>query len=218
MKKTWLVSLFALLAVGCVSTGKYKKLEKMDADKGAEITALKAQIDQLNKDKSALETASKQTESDYQNVVNQLAQEVQQGNLKVTQYQNMLSVDVAEQIFFTSGSAKLKKSGQEVLRKVGAALAQYPDKIIRVVGHTDNVPLGKNSSFASNWELSVVRATNVVHFLQDESKINPANLVASGRGEFAPIAPNDTPAGRQKNRRIEIMLLDKGMVEALDRR
>jgi len=124
----------------------------------------------------------------------------------------MLTVDVAEKIFFASGSSTLKASGKEVLQKVGAAIAGYPDKIIRVVGHTDNVPL---RGAMTNWELSVMRATNVVRFLQDKSKIDPTRLVAAGRSEYQPVAANDTPEGRQKNRRIEITLMDKSYIETM---
>jgi len=122
-------------------------------------------------------------------------------------------VDVAEQIFFDTGSFTLKKSGQEVLKKVGDAIANYPDKAIRVVGHTDNVPY--KSGKWTNWELSAMRATTVVRFLQDKSSIDPQRLVSAGRGQYEPVASNDTPEGRQKNRRIEITLLDKSYLETM---
>ena len=77
------------------------------------------------------------------------------------------------------------------------------------------MPLGSNAAYASNWELSAARATVVVRFLQDQAKLDPKRLVAGGRGEYAPVAPNDTPANKQKNRRIEITLLDKNLVEAM---
>jgi chemotaxis protein MotB len=127
-------------------------------------------------------------------------------------------VDLAEQIFFDSGRATLKKGGREVLKKVGAALKDYEDKVIRVVGHTDNVPVAKSlqTTFPSNWELSVARATNVVRFLQ-EAGVPPERMIPSGRGEYDPVAPNDTPEGRQKNRRIEIMLIDKSLASELSR-
>jgi len=128
----------------------------------------------------------------------------------------MLSVDVAEKIFFDSGRAVLKEGGKEVLAKVGEALKSYDNKVIRVVGYTDNVPIAKSMQnvYPTNWELSVARATNVVRYLQDVG-VPPERMVAAGRGEFAPIAPNDTPEGRQKNRRIEIMLIDQGLAQEL---
>jgi chemotaxis protein MotB len=128
----------------------------------------------------------------------------------------MLSVDVAEQIFFDSGRAVLKSSGKEVLKTVGEALKSYDNKLIRVAGYTDNVPIAKSMQnvYPSNWELSVARATNVVRYLQ-EVGVPPERMIASGRGEYGPIAPNDTPEGRQKNRRIEIMLIDQSLAEEL---
>jgi chemotaxis protein MotB len=145
-------------------------------------------------------------------LVQNLSKEVRKGHLQVKQYQNMLTVDLAEQIFFDSGRATLKPAGKEILKKVGDALKGYENKVIRVVGHTDNVPIAKSlqDKFPSNWELSVARATTVVRFLQDVG-VPPERMVASGRGEYDPVASNDTPEGRQKNRRIEIMLIDKSL-------
>jgi chemotaxis protein MotB len=207
---------------GCVSTGTYEKLE---ADKAQEIanlekekSALQEQIATLEKQKSALQTTSQQSQAQYDALVKKLSAEVEQGQLQVRQYQNMLSVDVAEKIFFDSGRAALKESGKEVLKKVGEALKSYENKVIRVVGYTDNVPIAKATQhiFPTNWELSVARATNVVRYLQDVG-VPPERMVASGRGEYSPIAPNDTPEGRQKNRRIEIMLIDQNLAEELSR-
>jgi chemotaxis protein MotB len=130
----------------------------------------------------------------------------------------MLSVDLAEQIFFDSGKATLKSSGKDVLAKVGDALKGYDNKVIRVIGHTDNVPLAKalRDTFPTNWELSVARATNVVRFLQ-EVGIPPERMVASGRGEYDPVAPNDTAEGRKKNRRIEIVLIDQSLANEMSK-
>jgi chemotaxis protein MotB len=234
----------AIIATGCVSTGKF---EKMQADKNGEIAALQQQktalegqkksledqkakleqdtaglkqqtasLEQKNKsaeqEKAALLAASQQRQQQYEQLVQGLSKEVEKGQLQVRQYQNMLAVDLAEQIFFDSGRAALKKEGKEVLKKVAEALKGYENKVIRVVGHTDNVPLAKSlqGTFPTNWELSVARATTVVRFLQDAG-IPPERLIPSGRGEYEPVAPNDTPEGRQKNRRIEIMLIDKSL-------
>ena len=233
--RTGFVLLSAGLLAGCVSSGKFKKLQAEQATLQNEKTALQAQYDQLTKDNAALKSdidrlksegaaltaerdslqaTHQQTVSSYDAVVQQLAQEVDKGNLQVRQYKNMLSVDVAEQIFFDSGKWEIKTTGKEVLGKVGEALGQYPEKFIRVVGHTDSIPVGKSLRM-TNWELSTMRATNVVRFLQDTSKIDPKRLIASGRGEFQPVATNSTPEGRQKNRRIEIQLLDRSLVESI---
>jgi len=228
------VAAFALC--GCVSTGTYEKLE---ADKNQEISALqkqrgtldeqvqglqsqktsleqqqadlRRQVDALEQQKTQLLTASKQNQSQYDSLVKDLTEEVKKGQLQVRQYKDMLTVDVAEQLFFDSGRASLKETGKDVLKKVGDALKGYEDKVIRVVGHTDNVPI-KTKVFPSNWELSVARATNVVHFLE-ETGIPPDRMIASGRAEYQPVAENDTPEGRKKNRRIEITLIDRNLVQ-----
>jgi chemotaxis protein MotB len=222
----------AFIAAGCVSKGDYEKLE---TDKNGEIAALKKdktaleqqkatteqqktaleqqqaesrkQIDALEQEKAKLAAASQQDKSQYDSLVRSLTEEVKKGELQVRQYKDMLTVDVAEQMFFDSGRADLKDTGKAVLKKVSDALKGYDDKVIRVVGHTDNVPI-KTKVFPSNWELSVARATTVVRYLQ-ETGIPPERMIASGRAEYQPVAENDTPDGRKKNRRIEITLVDK---------
>ena len=216
--------LAASLAAGCVSQGEYDKLQ---ADKNAEIAGLKKdktaleqqqadskkQIDALEQQKAQLAAASQQDKSQFDALVQNLNDEVKKGQLQVRQYKDMLTVDVAEQLFFDSGRADLKDTGKSVLKKVAEAIKGYNDKVIRVVGHTDNVPI-KTKQFASNWDLSVARATTVVRFLQ-EAGVPPDRMVASGRAEFQPVADNDTPEGRQKNRRIEITLIDKGLAQEI---
>ena len=218
MKRYLLVSAVVAISValsGCVSTSKYEKLE---ADKNQEVANLQKEKAALEQQKATLQATSQQSQEQYNALVHKLSKEVQKGQLKVRQYQNMLSVDVAEQIFFDSGRAVLKSSGKEVLKQVGEALKSYNDKIIRVAGYTDNVPIAKSMQnvYPTNWELSVARATNVVRYLQ-EVGVSPERMIASGRGEYAPIAPNDSPEGRQKNRRIEIMLIDQSLAEELSK-
>jgi chemotaxis protein MotB len=175
---------------------------------------LRAQNEALESQKQQLLSASKQSQSQYDRLLTELNQEVQKGQLQVRRYKDMLTVDVAEQLFFDSGRAALKETGKEVLKKVADAMKSYEDKAIRVVGHTDNVPItkGLQKVFPSNWELSAARATTVVRFLQDAG-IEPERLLATGRAEYAPVAPNDSPEGRQKNRRIEITLIDRNLLQ-----
>ncbi|MGH8720828.1 MAG: OmpA family protein [Burkholderiales bacterium] len=177
-------------------------------------TALYKQVEALESQKSKLLSASQQSQEQYDAVVANLSEQVQKGQLQVRRYKDMLTVDVAEQLFFDSGRAALKDSGKKVLQEVADALKDYADKAIRVVGHTDNVPIAKaaRSVFASNWELSAARATTVVRFLQDAG-IAPERLIATGRAQYAPVAPNDSTQGRQKNRRIEITLIDPNLLQ-----
>jgi len=189
----------------------------LEQDKAAlerEQAELRAQNEALESQRSQLLSASKQSQAQYDALVADLNQEVQKGQLQVRRYKDMLTVDVAEQLFFDSGRAALKDSGKEVLKKVADAMKSYEDKAIRVVGHTDNVPItkGLQKVFPSNWELSAARATTVVRFLQDAG-IAPERLLATGRAEYAPVAPNDSPEGRQKNRRIEITLIDRNLLQ-----
>jgi chemotaxis protein MotB len=185
----------------------------METGKNQEIAALQDRVSELEKEKASLITNSQETQKQYDALVQGLSKEVEKGQLQVRQYRNMLSVDLAEQIFFDSGSATLKEGGKDVLKTVGGQLKGYENKIIRVVGHTDNVPVLK-SPFPSNWDLSVARAVMVVRFLQDVG-VPPERMIAAGRGEYSPVAPNNTPEGRQKNRRIEIMLIDRSLADEL---
>ena len=119
------------------------------------------------------------------------------------------------EVLFPSGGADLNPAGQEQMAKLAAAIIELareiPDEInwvLRVDGHTDNVPLSGNGRYADNWELSSARATSVVKYLISQGV--PANrLVAAGFGEFQPIAEGDTDADRATNRRIELKLTER---------
>ncbi len=189
-------------------------LEQQKAALEQQQAQLRQQIETLERQKTQLLTSSQEAQAQYDSLVRNLTEELQKGQLQVRRYQNMLTVDVAEQLFFDSGQASLKDSGKQVLKKVGEALKAYPDKVIRIVGHTDNVPISKayQKIFPSNWELSVARATTVVRYLQDIG-VPPERMIASGRAEYAPVAPNDSAEGRKKNRRIEITLIDRSLVQ-----
>ncbi len=181
-------------------------------------TSMQEQVVFLEQQRTALLAADRQHQQQYEALVKDLSKEVEKGQLQVRQYKDMLAVDLAEQIFFDSGRATLKPGGKEVLKKVGDALKGYQDKIIRVVGYTDNVPVAKSlqGRYPTNWELSVARATTVVRFLQDVG-VPPERMVASGRGEYDPVASDDTPEGRQKNRRIVIMLIDQSLANEMEK-
>ena len=195
-------------------TSQTAQLQQTQAELAAQKDALAKQNADLAGQKDALEKQAKDKQSQYDALVGDLKKEVNDGQLKITQYKNMLTLDVADKILFDSGKADLKADGKAVLKKVAAALTKS-DKVIRVVGHTDNVPLTANAGFASNWELSTARATKVVRFLTEQGRLEPRRLIAEGRSEFAPVAANDTPESRQKNRRIEITLIDRSLVDAV---
>lgn len=115
-------------------------------------------------------------------------------------------VVLVNRLLFESGSAQLSEGGKRLLGGLTGLLQEGEYPTIRVHGHTDDRPLKPTAPYASNWELSVARATAVVHFLQETVGIKPERMSATGFGPYRPIAANDTEAGRRQNRRIEIIV------------
>jgi chemotaxis protein MotB len=117
-------------------------------------------------------------------------------------------VSLAEKLLFKSGSAMVDPKGKEALGKLAAVLEKNPDIDVMIEGHTDNVPLipGK---FDDNWDLSVSRATSIVRILTEDNNVEPKRVTAAGRSEFVPLVSNDTPEGKARNRRTEIILSPK---------
>jgi chemotaxis protein MotB len=125
-------------------------------------------------------------------------------NIKVDK--GVVYIDISDKLLFNSGSYVITDRAKEVLGKVAKVLTNQPDIEFMVEGHTDNVKFAKGV-LLDNWDLSVHRATAVVRILQNQYGLNPAHMAASGRGEYLPVAPNDTPAGRAANRRTRIVIL-----------
>ena len=117
-------------------------------------------------------------------------------------------VSMSDKLLFKSGSSAVEDKGKNALKLLSEVLDKNPDIDILVEGHTDNVPI-KTNIYKDNWDLSVARATSIVRILTDDYKIAPTRITASGRGEYFPKAENDTPEGRAKNRRTEIILSPK---------
>ena len=117
-----------------------------------------------------------------------------------------LVVSIQDTLLFAKGSAEITPTARTILKKISTVLAASPN-YIRVEGHTCNLPI-HTSHFPSNWELSVLRATNVVHILVEEGGIDAARLSAVGYGEYRPIADNSTEEGRIKNRRVDLVVLN----------
>jgi chemotaxis protein MotB len=131
---------------------------------------------------------------------------IDSGKLQVTLKHGRMVVKLPAGVLFASGSAELSKEGQTALSEVASILKQLHDRRFMVAGHTDNVPVGPPSPFKNNLELSTARALTVVAQLVSAG-MNPARLVAAGYADHEPEHPNATEAGRQENRRIEIVLL-----------
>lgn len=125
--------------------------------------------------------------------------------VEVIDERDYLLVRLNAQVLFDSGSAEIMEEGKKTLDELGKSLVSLDNEIM-VVGHTDTVPIN-TPLFPSNWELSTKRATNIVLYMVESVGIKPERLTPAGNGEFRPIGDNRTVEGRQKNRRIELMIL-----------
>lgn len=129
--------------------------------------------------------------------------------LTVEQRDGKVYVSMENKLLFESGSWAVGSQGKQAVKQLGTVLADNPEIAILIEGHTDNVPYKGNSQMSGNWDLSTKRATAIVNILRENPSINPENLTAAGRGEYAPIASNETAEGKAKNRRIEVILTPK---------
>ncbi|MCX5854660.1 MAG: OmpA family protein [Deltaproteobacteria bacterium] len=144
--------------------------------------------------------------------MNQAMQSLQQlavtagmsGNISVARTEDGIKAVVPNPVLFGSGDASLNESVHSILDGV-IKIAQQHDLAIQVEGHTDNRPI-KTAKYPSNWELSTIRAVNILRYFQDNGGMPPKRLAAVGFAAYHPVASNDTPEGRQQNRRIEIIL------------
>ena len=174
-----------------------------------DLDALRATLGETQAQLAERERALRETTATYDKLVADLKGEIAEGQVQITQLRDRLTVNLVDKILFDSGSIVIKPRGREVLQKVAEVLRTVSDKRIQIEGHTDNVPIAPSlqSRFPTNWELAAARATAVARFLQDEGGVDPTRLVATGYGEYHPVASNDTPEGRAQNRRIEIVLV-----------
>lgn len=147
-------------------------------------------------------------ESTKGELVRELEQEIAKGRVQIERIRDELRVDLVDEILFASGETSLKPEGEAVLRKVGEVLKRVEDRSIEVQGHTDDVAIGGAlaARFPTNWELSAARAIHVIRFLQEGVGIDPARLSAKAYAQYRPRASNETPEGRRRNRRIEILM------------
>ncbi len=163
---------------------KVEELERVLAEKDAAVSALRQKV----------------SEALLNFKENDLTIEVKNGKVYVS---------LAEQLLFNSGSIVVDPKGVSALKQLAKVLKDNNDVNIVVEGHTDNVPIGGNNKYMNdNWDLSVLRATSIVKILTANGA-SPQRVTAAGKGEYAPKEPNDTAAGRQKNRRTEIILTPK---------
>ncbi len=181
-------------------TERTEKQKRIDAL----LASMSSAEEQLLKLKQQQEQAEARLAS-YRKLNERLRQLVDTGKLTVAFRNGQMILKLPSEVLFDSGKADLKGAGKTALAEVLNILLEFKDRRFQVAGHTDNVPV-RNRVFKSNWELSAARAVSVVKAMV-EAGFDAKNVSASGFGEFDPVAPNDTEEGKQKNRRIEIILV-----------
>ncbi|WP_226668469.1 flagellar motor protein MotB [Metabacillus litoralis] len=191
-------------------TGGTGVLEYPSPTPDGELEQLDVQKEQ-EPNKEAVEEAQKKLEEEnlkkIQTKVNSyIANNKLETQLKTTLTDEGLLITLLNDIFFDSGSAAIRNKDKELASEISELLIMSPPRNIIISGHTDDVPI-KNSEFDSNWHLSVMRAVNFMKILIDNDKLDPKAFSAKGFGEFKPVASNETKDGRQKNRRVEILIL-----------
>ncbi len=133
-----------------------------------------------------------------------MANYIEQDLIEITQTEHWIEVEIKSKMLFDSGTARISHKALKIMRTIAAILKPLPN-VINVEGHTDNIPI-KNAMFPSNWELSASRAASVVHIFA-RLGIAPERLAAIGYAQHRPIADNATAAGRQKNRRVSLLIM-----------
>jgi len=143
---------------------------------------------------------------DLRNRITNALLNFKESDLTVKVKNGKVYVSLAEQLLFGSGSIEVYQKGVTALQQLAKAIKDQRDINILIEGHTDNVPISRKSQYMQdNWDLSVMRATAITKILT-KAGVSPQQITAAGRGEFVPLAANDTPQNKQKNRRTEIII------------
>jgi chemotaxis protein MotB len=177
---------------------RLKKLEKDLKNRSDQVTELESLIAAKDAAMTALKNAISKALTDFEGK-----------GLTIEQRNGKVYVSMENKLLFKSGSWAVGAQGRQAVQQLGKVLGNNPDIAVLIEGHTDNVPYKGNAQLNGNWDLSTKRATAIVNILRENASINPENLTAAGRGEFAPVATNETTEGKAKNRRIEVILTPK---------
>ena len=212
------------------SAAEKDKLMKQLADKEKELMAKEQELNKLASELNArdmkvrdLESLIARKDSAVQALKNKMLEALKgfnAGDLSVYEKDGKIYVALSDKLLFTSGSYAVEPRGKEALKKIAEVLNKQNDISIMVEGHTDNKPYISSTSgpVNSNWDLSVMRASSVTKLLVDENKLEAKRVTPAGRGQYFPVESNDTPEGRSKNRRIDIVLTPdlKGIMDILN--
>jgi chemotaxis protein MotB len=189
------------------SVTKVSELSQLITDLERDNSRLREEITVTQRSR---EESAQKTSKSYEELLEKMKMEISRGTVTISELQGKLTVDMKAAILFDSGSAEVKPAGLEVLQKVIDVLKDLQGKLVRIEGHTDNVLTSGAlaAKYPTSWELSAARAINVARYLQMRG-IDPSLLSAGAYGEYRPVASNDTPEGRARNGRIEIVLVNK---------
>ena len=188
--------------------------EKSLAAEQARLNKLKADLDASSKRLSELEAYIAAKDASMKKLKETLMKSLKAFDgkgLTVHEKDGKVYVSMENKLLFQTGSWAVNADGKTAVVEVGKVLAQNPDLSVLIEGHTDDDKITGNlgGGIENNWDLSTKRATAIVTILSENKGVNKQNLTAAGRGEFAPLMSNDTPEGKSKNRRIEIILTPK---------
>ena len=176
-------------------------------------------VDQINESNQYIRhLVEVKSKSDSLNLVltNNLTRSLSKDELKEVDVQvlkGVVYISLADNMLYQTGSYEVNSRAEQTLSKIAKIISDYKDYDVLVEGNTDNVPINttnaKMKNIRNNWDLSCLRAASVVQYLQDHFGVNPKRLTAGGRGEYNPIASNDTELGKQRNRRTQIIITPK---------
>ncbi len=204
--------LFLSLMVLFVGCAELKSLREERVVMNQRIEELQRERDDLDNryNLSEQEKAELIEERDrLENARRSMEERLQGSGASVRIKEGKISVMLPSSILFNSGQTKLKKAAKNSLKKVCNVLKKdFPNATIRIEGHTDSDPLKRTKNvYKSNWELSALRASNVLHYLVDSCRLDPKKLYIAGFGKHQPVASNKSKGGKKKNRRVEIVIL-----------
>ena len=171
-------------------------------------------VDQINKSNQYIRhLVEVQSKSDSLNMVltNNLTRSLSKEELKEVDVQvlkGVVYISLADNMLYKSGSYEINDRAAETLSKIAKIIKDYKDYDVLIEGNTDNVPITREN-IRNNWDLSCLRASSVVQALQNQYGVDPKRLTAGGRGEYNPLAKNDTELGKQRNRRTQIIITPK---------
>jgi len=164
--------------------------------------------EQLQEEASLGKVEIEELRSTYTSLISELKRQLIDKEMTIREFEEMLTITFVDRVLFDFGQATITSKGRKVLAEVGKALRNAQGMKIRVVGHTDNVPIRREYRyrFPSNWDLSSARAAAVVRYFQREGDLDPQSLEAVGRSFYEPVATNETEEGRAQNRRVEVII------------